>query len=91
MKELCLQKNQIKCIKHNYSLDHEVQNFGTFQSYIQVRNTSTFDVGTDPNKNGSQVVNEDEDLGNDENEELVIINKKPTDIPKPEDENNQQN
>lgn len=66
-----------------------MQNFGTFQSYIQVRNISTFDVGTDSNQNVTEAATEDDDLDEDQNEELVIINKKPTDIPPPQDERDQ--
>ena len=34
----------------------------------------------------TEAATEDDDLDEDQNEELVIINKKPTDIPSPQDD-----
>ena len=31
-----MRDNQIKCFKYNYSLEEIVQNFATFQSFIQL-------------------------------------------------------
>ena len=31
-----LKKHRIPCFKYNYSLDHETQNFSSFQCYLQL-------------------------------------------------------